>query len=321
MSWLRARADRPRSARHVKHRADAATVSPWATPRPGRRRAVGRPGHHACWRSSPAAGEAGVSEVAAEIDVHKSTAFRLLGALEGRGLVEQAEDRGKYRLGFGLIPLAGRRVRPARRHPAGPAGVRAARRRAGRDDQPGRAAAHWAVNVDQALGPADRLHAQLDRAAHAAALHVEREGAARAPAARPPGRAARRRRARSPRTPCPAADLDAELERCREPGLGRGRRGVRDRSQRPRRARPRPRRRGDRGPVRQRPRLPPRRGAPGGAGGAAGGRGGRDLATGWAGTATGREPSPEPARPPSRWNSGDVVLAGHQHAAVARTPG
>ncbi len=52
-------------------------------------------------------GEAGVSEVAGEIDVHKSTAFRLLGALEGRGLVEQAEDRGKYRLGFGLIPLAG----------------------------------------------------------------------------------------------------------------------------------------------------------------------------------------------------------------------
>ncbi len=52
-------------------------------------------------------GEAGVSEVAAEIDVHKSTAFRLLGALEARGLVEQAEDRGKYRLGFGIIRLAG----------------------------------------------------------------------------------------------------------------------------------------------------------------------------------------------------------------------
>jgi DNA-binding IclR family transcriptional regulator len=52
-------------------------------------------------------GEAGVSEVAAEINVHKSTAFRLLGALEARGLVEQAEDRGKYRLGFGIIRLAG----------------------------------------------------------------------------------------------------------------------------------------------------------------------------------------------------------------------
>ncbi|AOR36539.1 IclR family transcriptional regulator [Streptomyces fodineus] len=52
-------------------------------------------------------GEAGVSEVAAEIDVHKSTAFRLLGALEARGLVEQAADRGKYRLGFGIVRLAG----------------------------------------------------------------------------------------------------------------------------------------------------------------------------------------------------------------------
>ena len=39
-------------------------------------------------------GEAGVSEVAAEIDVHKSTAFRLLGALESRGLVELATERG-----------------------------------------------------------------------------------------------------------------------------------------------------------------------------------------------------------------------------------
>ena len=52
-------------------------------------------------------GEAGVSEVAAEIDVHKSTAFRLLGALEARGLVEQSAGRGKYRLGFGLVRLAG----------------------------------------------------------------------------------------------------------------------------------------------------------------------------------------------------------------------
>ncbi len=52
-------------------------------------------------------GEAGVSEVAAEIDVHKSTAFRLLGALEARGLVEQSSERGKYRLGFGIVRLAG----------------------------------------------------------------------------------------------------------------------------------------------------------------------------------------------------------------------
>jgi len=52
-------------------------------------------------------GEAGVTEVAAELGVHKSTAFRLVAALENRGFVEQLADRGKYRLGFGLVRLAG----------------------------------------------------------------------------------------------------------------------------------------------------------------------------------------------------------------------
>jgi len=53
-------------------------------------------------------GTAGVSELAAEIGVHKSTAFRLLGALEARELVEQTAERGKYRLAFGLVRLARR---------------------------------------------------------------------------------------------------------------------------------------------------------------------------------------------------------------------
>jgi len=52
-------------------------------------------------------GEAGVTEVAGELGVHKSTAFRLLAALEAHGMVEQTADRGKYRLGFGIIRLAG----------------------------------------------------------------------------------------------------------------------------------------------------------------------------------------------------------------------
>lgn len=52
-------------------------------------------------------GEAGVTEIATELDVHKSTAFRLVGALENRQLVEQVTGRGKYRLGFGIIRLAG----------------------------------------------------------------------------------------------------------------------------------------------------------------------------------------------------------------------
>lgn len=52
-------------------------------------------------------GEAGVTEIAQELGVHKSTAFRLLGVLAARGLVEQPGDRGKYRLGMGIIRLAG----------------------------------------------------------------------------------------------------------------------------------------------------------------------------------------------------------------------
>jgi DNA-binding IclR family transcriptional regulator len=51
-------------------------------------------------------GEAGVTELAAELGVHKSTAFRLVTALERRHLVEQVGDRGKYRLGLGILRLA-----------------------------------------------------------------------------------------------------------------------------------------------------------------------------------------------------------------------
>jgi IclR family acetate operon transcriptional repressor len=51
-------------------------------------------------------GEAGVTEIAAELQVHKSTAFRLAAALELRGLLDQAGERGKYRLGLGLVRLA-----------------------------------------------------------------------------------------------------------------------------------------------------------------------------------------------------------------------
>jgi len=52
-------------------------------------------------------GEAGVTELAGQLGVHKSTAFRLVSALENRGLVEQHEERGKYRLGMGIVHLAG----------------------------------------------------------------------------------------------------------------------------------------------------------------------------------------------------------------------
>ena len=52
-------------------------------------------------------GEAGVTEVARELGVHKSTASRLLAALDRRELVAQDAARGRYRLGMGLVRLAG----------------------------------------------------------------------------------------------------------------------------------------------------------------------------------------------------------------------
>ena len=52
-------------------------------------------------------GEAGVTEIAGELDVHKSTAFRLVTTLEAHRLVEQTTERGRYRLGVGVLRLAG----------------------------------------------------------------------------------------------------------------------------------------------------------------------------------------------------------------------
>src|SRR4249919_3979951 len=52
-------------------------------------------------------GESSVTGIAARLGVHKSTAFRLLATLEGHRLVEQINDRGRYRLGVGNLRLAG----------------------------------------------------------------------------------------------------------------------------------------------------------------------------------------------------------------------
>lgn len=99
-------------------------------------------------------GEAGVSELAVELDVHKSTIFRLLGALESRGLVDQTEDRGKYRLGFGLVRLAGAvSGRMDVTSQARPVATRLSNE-IGETVNVAVLNEHFAVNVDQALGPA-----------------------------------------------------------------------------------------------------------------------------------------------------------------------
>ncbi|WP_232021899.1 IclR family transcriptional regulator [Mycobacterium basiliense] len=51
-------------------------------------------------------GKAGVTEVADELGVHKSTASRLITSLESRGYVEQLSERGKYQLGIAVSRLA-----------------------------------------------------------------------------------------------------------------------------------------------------------------------------------------------------------------------
>ncbi|MEZ4633351.1 MAG: IclR family transcriptional regulator [Deinococcales bacterium] len=48
-----------------------------------------------------------VGEIAEQLNVHKSTASRLLATLANRGFVEQEMDRGRYRLGLSIIQLAG----------------------------------------------------------------------------------------------------------------------------------------------------------------------------------------------------------------------
>lgn len=51
-------------------------------------------------------GALGVTAIAAELGVHKSTASRLLTTLESRGLVEHSFKGDRYRLGHGMIQLS-----------------------------------------------------------------------------------------------------------------------------------------------------------------------------------------------------------------------
>jgi DNA-binding IclR family transcriptional regulator len=52
--------------------------------------------------------EQGVSELSRRVALHKSTVSRLLATLEREGLLDRVPETDKYRLGFGLVRLAGR---------------------------------------------------------------------------------------------------------------------------------------------------------------------------------------------------------------------
>jgi len=53
------------------------------------------------------AGELGVSELGRQLGVHKATASRLAAVLAERGLLERDPVTERYRIGFGLVRLAG----------------------------------------------------------------------------------------------------------------------------------------------------------------------------------------------------------------------
>lgn len=51
--------------------------------------------------------ELGVSELSRRLNLHKSTVSRMIATLQAEGLIDQNPESGKYRLGIGLVSLAG----------------------------------------------------------------------------------------------------------------------------------------------------------------------------------------------------------------------
>ena len=98
-------------------------------------------------------GELGVTEIASDLEVHKSTAFRLVATLEAHDLVEQVADRGKFRLGVGVLRLAGATtVRLDLVQESRPVAVRLARE-VGETVNVTVLSGHEALYLDQVSGP------------------------------------------------------------------------------------------------------------------------------------------------------------------------
>ena len=96
----------------------------------------------------------GVGLVATELGVHKSTASRLLSALEDREFVEQDGERGRYRLGFGVLRLASAVLGRLDLVDQSRGVLHDLAAEVGETVNLAVLRSHWAVNVDQARGPA-----------------------------------------------------------------------------------------------------------------------------------------------------------------------
>ncbi|EMY36201.1 IclR family transcriptional regulator [Arthrobacter crystallopoietes BAB-32] len=98
-------------------------------------------------------GATGVSDIAEEMGVHKSTASRLLASLDQGGLVQQNSERGKYQLGLEILRLAN--AIPGRLslvHEARPV-LEALADKYKETVNLAVLRSNYAVNVDQAMGP------------------------------------------------------------------------------------------------------------------------------------------------------------------------
>ena len=165
-------------------------------------------------------GRTGVGEMATELGVHKSTASRLLSALESRDLVEQDASRGKYDVGVGLLRMASavsarlsivQRVRPCLERLADEFGETAnlAVARSGH-----------AVNVDQAMGRSPLT--TYDWIGNATPLHATASGkillAAMTPTERSRALGRRTLTSHTAATVTGRRELDAELREIEETG-------------------------------------------------------------------------------------------------------
>ena len=105
-----------------------------------------------------------MTELARRLGLHKSTASRLLATLQKRGLVEQDDETGKYRLGLVVIRLAETAERTLDLRGIAGAGARAPRPADPRDDRHRHPRRRHAADGRPGRRPEPHRRRRLDRA-------------------------------------------------------------------------------------------------------------------------------------------------------------
>ena len=139
----------------------------------GSSRSTGPPASSSCSaaRAAPASARSPL-----ELDVHKSTAFRLLGGPRGPRPGRAEREPRQVPAGHRRAAAGERGLPPAEHRGAGPAEPGAPGRRAGRDGQPGRAALGLGGQPGPGDGPVAAGQPRLDRQPDPAARHGQRQG-------------------------------------------------------------------------------------------------------------------------------------------------